>query len=180
MFASHILLSQLAHGAKSITYRSAAGHTDDKCQQNEGSHVERWCLKYAMQRYSFIVCYLLRNLLQQESRSTFSPKVVCWINGSLPSFKIVIEEEDFAILLSRSTPYILFENKRPIASASDWLWWPAKFLYRGQKCAFKANIHLCLSQSKILAGIVITWHDIVVQINQTQSENTFMALEMKS
>lgn len=74
---------------------------------------------------------------------------------------IRIEEEDFVILLSRSTPYILFENKRPIASASDWLWWPAKFLYRGQKCAFKANIYLCLSQSNVLAEIVIIWHDLV-------------------
>jgi len=163
----------------SITYRSAVGRTDDKCQQNEGSHVEWWCLKYDMQRYSFIVCYLLCNLLHQERRSTpkFSPQIVCWMNGTLPSFTTLDCDQDWGggfcdVLLSRSTPYILFENKRPITSTSDWLWWPAKFLYGGQKCAFKANL-LIPKQNFGWDCNYLAWYSIV-QINQTQSENTFM------
>lgn len=108
-------------------------------------------------RYSFIG--LICNSLQQETifRSRTTPStpnsycctlVVHWINCTLPLGLLSLirtVEEDFAILLSRSTPYIHLENKRPVTSASDWLWWPAKFLYRGQKCVFKARIYPCLS-----------------------------------
>lgn len=87
-----------------------------------------------MQRF----CYVLRNLLQQESRSTtgaplnpttvidvtfsrFVELIVSYLRLRILSV-IRIVEEDFVIRLSRSSPYILFENKRPLTSASDWLW----------------------------------------------------------
>lgn len=133
-----------------------------------------------MQRYSFNVGYLLGYLLQQESRSrtgaplnptTFNPKqllmlplVVCWINSILPSFKTLERDQDcwggFCDTASLDLLLIFsLTNKRPITSAFDWLWWPAKFLYRG---AFKAKIYLCLSQSKILALIVIVQFGMIL------------------
>lgn len=132
---------------------------------NDNVWNETWNIHFC-ERYSFIVQY---HHLQPDLELELDPQpqtakllmnidehklIVPYLCLRLMSL-IRIVDEDFVKLLSRSTAYIRFDNKRPITSASHWLWWPAKFLYREQKPAFKARIHIFLSWSKILAVLVI-------------------------